>query len=67
MDTAVENGKKHDPDIVNQYALKSMGIDPTWRSSAFSIAVTQWVDEHIQILHAEEYQKPDYNEMLNLV
>ena len=66
MDTVVEKGKKYDPDIVYQYALKSMGIDPAWRS-AFSIAVTQWVDEHIQILHVEEYQKPDYNEMLNLV
>jgi hypothetical protein len=44
-----------------------MGIDPAWGSSAFGIVVTQWVDEHIQILHAEEYQKPDYNEMLNVV
>jgi hypothetical protein len=29
--------------------------------------VTQWVDNHIQILHAEEYHRPDYNEMLSLV
>jgi hypothetical protein len=27
--------------------------------------VTQWVDNHIQILHAEEYHRPDYNEMLS--
>jgi Leu/Phe-tRNA-protein transferase len=32
-----------------------------------AIVVTQWIDEHIQILHAEEYQKLDYKEMLNLV
>jgi hypothetical protein len=44
-----------------------MGIDPAWGSSAFGIAVSQWVDEHIQLLHAEEYQKLDYNEMLNVV
>ena len=25
---AIEKGSKYDPDIVNQYALKSMGIDP---------------------------------------
>ena len=29
--------------------------------------ITQWVDDHIQILHAEEYQRPDYNGMLSTV
>jgi hypothetical protein len=29
--------------------------------------VTQWIDNHIQILHAEEYHRPDYNEMLSTV
>jgi hypothetical protein len=29
--------------------------------------VTQWVANHIQILHAEEYHRPDYNEMLSVV
>jgi hypothetical protein len=67
IDTTVEKGKNYDPEVVNQYALKSMGIDPAWGSSAFGEVVTQWVDEHIQILHAEEYQRPDYNEMLNVV
>jgi terminase large subunit-like protein len=41
--------------------------DPGYGSSAFGIVVTQWVDDHIQILHAEEYHRPDYNEMLSLV
>jgi hypothetical protein len=44
-----------------------MGIDPTYGCSAFGIVVTQWVDDHIQILHADEYHRPDYNEMLSLV
>ena len=44
-----------------------MGIDPAWGSSAFGIVVTQWIDNHIQILHAEEYHRPDYNEMLSVV
>jgi hypothetical protein len=30
------------------------------------IVVTQWIDKHIQILHADEYHRPDYNEMLLL-
>jgi hypothetical protein len=44
-----------------------MGIDPAYGSSAFGIVVTQWEDNHIQILCAEEYHRPDYNEMLSLV
>jgi hypothetical protein len=44
-----------------------MGIDPAYGSSAFGIVVTQWVDNHIEILHAEEYHRPDYNEMLSVV
>jgi hypothetical protein len=44
-----------------------MGIDPAYGSSAFGIVVTQWVDNHIQILHTEEYNRPDYNEMLSVV
>jgi hypothetical protein len=44
-----------------------MGIDPAYGSSAFGIVVTQWIDNHIQILHAEEYHRPDYNDMLSTV
>ncbi|HZI72256.1 MAG TPA: hypothetical protein VFD60_13955 [Nitrososphaeraceae archaeon] len=46
---------------------KSMGIDPAWGSSAFGIVVTQFVDGICQILHADEYKRPDYNEMLSIV
>jgi hypothetical protein len=28
--------------------------------------VTQWVDNHIQVLHAEEYIKPDFDDMLDI-
>jgi hypothetical protein len=41
-----------------------MGIDPAYGSSAFGIVVTQWEDNHIQILYADEYRRPDYDEML---
>ena len=43
---------------------KSMGIDPTYGSSSFGIVVTQFVDGQVQIVHAEEYKRPDFNEML---
>jgi hypothetical protein len=44
-----------------------MGIDPAYGSSAFGIVVTEWEDNHIQILYAEEHHRPDYNEMLSVV
>jgi terminase large subunit-like protein len=44
-----------------------MGIDPGYGSSAFGIVVTEWADGIVQILYAEEYHRPDYNEMLSLV
>src|SRR4030095_16281113 len=67
--TAIEKGRQYNPDDFNRYYFtsRSMGIDPAWGSSAFGIVVTQWVDHHIQILHAEEYHRPDYNEMLSTV
>jgi Terminase RNaseH-like domain len=44
-----------------------MGIDPAYGSSAFGIVVTEYVDGIVQIMYAEEYHRPDYNEMLSLV
>jgi hypothetical protein len=46
-----------------------MGIDPGWGSSPFGIVVTQFVDggNQIQILYADEFARPDYNEMLSKV
>jgi hypothetical protein len=69
IEAAIEKGRKYNPDDSNQlcFISRSMGIDPAWGSSAFGIVVTQWVDHHIQIMHAEEYHRPDYNEMLSTV
>jgi hypothetical protein len=44
-----------------------MGIDPGFGSSAFGVVVTQFVDDQIQIMYAEEYQRPDFNQMLSIV
>jgi hypothetical protein len=69
IEAAIEMGRKYDADAVSSsyFSSRSMGIDPAYGSSAFGIVVTQWMDNHIQILHAEEYHRPDYNEMLSLV
>src|SRR5919199_4545773 len=70
IEAAIEKGRKYNPDNFNPFShftTTSMGIDPAYGSSAFGIVVTQWEDNHIQILYAEEYHRPDYNEMLSLV
>jgi hypothetical protein len=66
IDTAIEKGKLYNPDLVNSYSQKSIGIDPAWGSSAFGIVVTQWQDNHIQVLHAEQYERPDFDEMVDI-
>src|ERR671933_813092 len=69
IEAAIEKGRKYNPDDYNPFHLasRSMGIDPAYGSSAFGIVVTQWEDNHIQILYAEEYHRPDYAEMLSTV
>jgi hypothetical protein len=64
----IEKGRKYNPDDFTpfySFTSRSMGIDPAYGSSAFGIVVTQWVDGIVQILYAEEYRRPDYNEMLS--
>jgi Terminase RNaseH-like domain len=69
-EAAIEKGRKYNPDNFTPYyssTSRSMGIDPAYGSSAFGIVVTEWADGIVQILYAEEYHRPDYNEMLSLV
>jgi hypothetical protein len=66
IDAALERGQN----IVaaaNKMSPKSMGIDPGWGSSPFGIVITQWTDGQIQVLYAEEFERPDFNEMLSKV
>jgi hypothetical protein len=56
IEAAIEKGRKYDPEVIIPFSSKSMGIDPAWGSSAFGIVVTQFVDETVQIMHAEEYK-----------
>ena len=67
IDAAIEKGKLYDPTIPSEYAKRCMGIDPAYGSSSFGIVVIQFVDGQVQILYAEEFQQPDFNEMLSKV
>jgi hypothetical protein len=51
----------------NQYSEKSMGIDPGFGSSAFGIVATRLINGKVQIIFADEYERPDYNEILNKI
>src|SRR5918912_1944438 len=69
IEAAIEKGRKYNPDsfIASYFTSISMGIDPAYGSSAFGIVVTQFVDDHTEIIYAEEYHRPDYNVMLSTV
>jgi hypothetical protein len=45
----------------------SIGIDPSFGSSKFGIVATRFVNERIEVVEAEEFERPDFNDMLNRV
>jgi hypothetical protein len=49
---------------LNPYSQKSVGLDPGFGSSNFGVCITELVDGMVNVLHAEEYPKPDFNEMI---
>jgi hypothetical protein len=66
IDAAIVEYDLDDPNI-NGYALMSMGIDCGFGSSSFGIVLTRISDDRIQILFADEFERPDYNDMLDSV
>ncbi len=44
---------------------ENLRLDPGFGSSAFGVVITEWVDNEIRILHAEEYERPEFNDMIN--
>jgi hypothetical protein len=43
-----------------------LGIDPGFGSSPFGLVVTEWIDNQIQIAYAEEFARPDFNQMIKI-
>ncbi len=52
---------------VNKYAQQSMGIDPGFGSSPFGIVIVQFSDGVLQVLYADEFERPRYEDMINRV
>ena len=62
IDRAIELGKKYR--TPNKYAQQSMGIDPGFGSSPFGIVVLQFSDGVLQVLYADEFERPRYEDMI---
>ena len=62
---AIERGRVSDSNS-SSYSKKSLGLDPGFGSSAFGVCLTEIRDGHIHVLHAEEYARPDFNDMMNI-
>jgi hypothetical protein len=58
---------EYDPYNVNKNAKKSIGLDPSFGSSKFGIVATQLVDGKIQVIHAEEHDRPNFTDMIDKV
>jgi len=57
----------YNPDRINPNAKKSIGIDPGFGSSKFAIVVTQYVDGKIQIIYADEFDRPNFQTMISTI
>jgi len=44
-----------------------LGLDPAWGSSAFGLVLLQVADGMIQVLMANEYERPRYQDMADKV
>jgi hypothetical protein len=65
IDRAIALGKRFK--TVNKYAQQSMGIDPGFGSSPFGICIIQFSDGVLQVLYADEFERPRYEDMINKV
>ena len=66
---SIENCQKiqYNPNNINQNAKKTIGVDAGFGSSNFGIVVTQFVNNKIQIIFAEEYERPNFKAMIDRI
>jgi hypothetical protein len=66
---SIENCQKleYNPTVTIPNCKVSIGVDPSFGSSKFGIVTTRFVNERIEVVEAEEYERPDFNDMINRV
>jgi hypothetical protein len=64
---SIDNATKiqYNPSNINPNAKKSFGVDAGFGRSKFVIVVTQFVNGKIQVIFAEEYERPNFQAMIN--
>jgi hypothetical protein len=66
---SIENCQKieYNPLSVIPNCKVSIGIDPSFGSSKVGIVATRFVNERIEVIVAEEHERPEYNAMLDRI
>jgi hypothetical protein len=66
---SIENCQKieYNPDIIVLNCKVSIGIDPSFGSSKFGIVATRFVNDRIEVVIAEEHDRPDFTAMISRV
>jgi hypothetical protein len=64
--SSIENATKiqYNPENNHENVKKSLAADPSYGTSNFAIVATQLVDGKIQVIAAEEYQRPNFTDMI---
>jgi hypothetical protein len=66
---SIDNCQKteYNPGQIIANSAISIGIDPSFGSSKFGIVATRFVNERIEVIEAEDFERPDFNDMINRV
>jgi hypothetical protein len=67
IDRAIQLGNKYDPNRVVVDAEKILGLDPGWGSSAFGLVLLQVANGRMEVLMADEFERPRYEDMIGKV
>jgi hypothetical protein len=67
IERAVLLGKSYDPNRIVVDAEKILGMDPRWGSSAFGLVLLQVANGRIEVLSADEFERPRYEDMISKV
>ena len=54
---AIVKEATYNPDLIDPYAMRSIGIDCGWGSSPFGITITQFRRNKIEVLYTEEFSR----------
>ena len=67
IERAIQFGNNYNPNRVVVEAQKVLGLDPGWGSSAFGVCLLQVANGRIEVLIAEEFERPRYQDMAEKV